>query len=243
MASPQMYEGDRHLLLWQVTGESRVEIAGASIVLTAGMAAWIPSRWRHSWVVEANSNLLPMFFPADSPIVVPEHPLVLPVDDSATTACLALVSSYYSLVNPPADLEAIVLALVVGTSGIPDGVRMPSSAPALRVARAVLLDPGNRRTLADWAGVVHLSTRSLERAFRSETGLTWRQWRQSCRMARATQLLAESSTSVTAIAHRVGFDTHSSFTRAFRQHCGISPTEYRLGGFPASPWAKRVVGL
>lgn len=228
----ELCEHDRNVLLWQVKGESRLDVDGVALALSAGMALWIPVDARHSFTVQRNSSVLPMFFPDDGRGGI-GHPTIVTIDDHLETACLALVSSYYSLVEPPADLTAVVRALIAVQIAIPDGVRMPTSLPALRIARSLLLSPGDRRTLADWSRVVHLSTRSLERAFSSETGLTWRQWRQVSRMARATQLLLGSRMSVTAIAHRVGFDTHSAFTRAFREFHGISPTEFRDGASPA----------
>lgn len=226
------FEDDMSVLLWQVKGESLFEVEGVDIALAAGSALWIPTRSRHSFTMQPNSSVLPMFFPDAEPGSGLSHPTIVVIEDHVETACLALVGSYYSLVDPPADLTNIVRSLIVAQTAVPDGVRMPTSLPALRIARGLLLSPGDRRTLADWARVVHLSTRSLERAFRSETGLTWRQWRQACRMARATHMLVDGNASVTTIAHRVGFDTHSSFTRSFREFHGVSPTEYRDGVRP-----------
>lgn len=226
------YEDDTSVLLWQVRGESTVDVEGVGLTLGAGLALWIPARTRHSFTSEPNSSVLPMFFDEGEGAAAPTQPTIVVVEAHLETACLALIGSYYSAVDPPADLTAIVRSLIDIQTTVPAGVKLPTGTPALRIARALLLDPGDRRTLADWSRVVHLSTRSLERAFRSETGLTWRQWRQTCRMARASQILVGGTASVTTIAHRVGFDTHSAFTRAFREHHGISPTEYRDGVRP-----------
>jgi len=46
-------------------------------------------------------------------------------------------------------------------------------------------------------------------------------------MIRAAHLLATGSSSVVDVAGRVGFHTPSAFTRAFREHHGMTPTEYR----------------
>ncbi|NED61635.1 helix-turn-helix transcriptional regulator, partial [Streptomyces sp. SID10244] len=81
------------------------------------------------------------------------------------------------------------------------------------------------RTIADWASVTHTSTRTIERAFRRETGNTFRQWRTQCRMETAKALLP-TVRSVAAVAHRVGYHNQSSFARAFRAHTGTSPVEF-----------------
>jgi AraC-like DNA-binding protein len=47
------------------------------------------------------------------------------------------------------------------------------------------------------------------------------------RMDRAKNLLRRSAFSVTQIANQIGFHEASSFTRAYRQFAGVTPSEYR----------------
>lgn len=46
-------------------------------------------------------------------------------------------------------------------------------------------------------------------------------------MRSAARLLTSTSLEVTEVAHRVGFQTPSAFSRAFRGHHGLSPTDFR----------------
>jgi transcriptional regulator GlxA family with amidase domain len=73
---------------------------------------------------------------------------------------------------------------------------------------------------------VGISDRNLRRRF-AATGMTWREYLGASRILRSMALLAEAPRSVTAIAADVGFDSVSSFTRAFRAFAGESPTAYR----------------
>ena len=227
----ELCEHDRNVLLWQVKGESRLDVDGVA-PRSAPVALWIPVDARHSFTVQRNSSVLPMFFPDDGRGGI-GHPTIVTIDDHLETACLALVSSYYSLVEPPADLTAVVRALIAVQIAIPDGVRMPTSLPALRIARSLLLSPGDRRTLADWSRVVHLSTRSLERAFSSETGLTWRQWRQVSRMRAGDAVVARQSDVRHGDRPSGRFRHPQRLHAPFREFHGISPTEFRDGASPA----------
>jgi AraC family transcriptional regulator len=47
------------------------------------------------------------------------------------------------------------------------------------------------------------------------------------RLERAAWTLVRERTSVTTIAFMAGYETHESFTRAFRAHYGCSPSEFR----------------
>lgn len=119
--------------------------------------------------------------------------MVLPVREQDETVCLALVSSQYTLIQPGAALVDAVLAMVESHALAPAGIPMPHSRAALQVARCLVCHPADRRTLEQWAAELHLSRRSLERAFLAETGLAWKRWRQACRMTRAAQLLRDTA--------------------------------------------------
>ena len=81
-------------------------------------------------------------------------------------------------------------------------------------------------TLARRAGMApnHFITR-----FRNLTGLPPRQFLLDCRMKAARQLLQESATPVTAIAHQLGFCSSQHFASLFKRHTGITPLACRAG--------------
>lgn len=82
-------------------------------------------------------------------------------------------------------------------------------------------------TVDDVARANAVSTRYLHTLFKG-TGETCREFLMRRRRERAYQLLlSPASVSVTEVAHRCGFDTPSSFSRAFRAAYGISPREAR----------------
>ena len=74
---------------------------------------------------------------------------------------------------------------------------------------------------------VAVSERTLRRQFQREAGLSWRTYLLHARMLRAMALLAAPGQSVQQTASAVGFDSMGSFTRAFAQFCGETPSSYR----------------
>ncbi len=74
---------------------------------------------------------------------------------------------------------------------------------------------------------VAVSERTLRRLFADTLGLPWRTYLLHARMLRAMALLAAPMQSVQETATTVGFDSVSSFTRAFAQFCGETPSAYR----------------
>lgn len=82
-------------------------------------------------------------------------------------------------------------------------------------------------TLAEVAGVACLSPNHLLRSFNQAFRLTPHQFLTATRLEHARKMLAGRNLSVTDVCFSVGFESPSSFSRAFRRHTGLTPSEYR----------------
>ncbi|EIV96106.1 GlxA family transcriptional regulator [Frankia sp. QA3] len=97
-------------------------------------------------------------------------------------------------------------------------------------------------TLADIAAHAMVSTRTLNRRFREQTGLTPVAWLQRSRLRRAQILLETTCHPVEVIAAQVGFGSPAAFREQFRRLVGTSPRAYRraFGGGTATPGAETI---
>ncbi|MEU0132465.1 helix-turn-helix domain-containing protein [Streptomyces sp. NPDC006296] len=82
-------------------------------------------------------------------------------------------------------------------------------------------------TLADIAAHAGVSTRTLIRRFREQTGSTPLQWLHRARIRRAQHLLESTRHSVERIGSQVGFGSPTAFRDRFRRTTGVSPQHYR----------------
>jgi AraC family transcriptional regulator len=82
-------------------------------------------------------------------------------------------------------------------------------------------------SLAELAKLVRLSSYYFCRAFKQSFGIPPHRYHINRRIERAKALLANPAQSVTEIGLAIGFSETSSFSAAFRQTTGITPTEYR----------------
>jgi len=78
--------------------------------------------------------------------------------------------------------------------------------------------------LAEKVGV---SQRTLIRRFKTELGITPLTYLQNVRIETAKSLLENSSTPLSQVVIRVGYNDISSFTKLFKQRVGLSPIGYR----------------
>jgi AraC-like DNA-binding protein len=98
--------------------------------------------------------------------------------------------------------------------------------PRLQDLANTLLDrPDDTAGIDEWAQRLSMSSRTLMRRFRQETGVTLGQWRQQARLLRALELLCRGG-SVTEAGLSVGYESTSAFIGSFRAAFGVTPTRY-----------------
>ena len=101
---------------------------------------------------------------------------------------------------------------------------------AVAAAIRLLLDRLNEDvSFASLADAARLSERTLARRFDEELGMNFRDFRQRARMVRAKEMLAAGREPVTAVGFACGFESTSSFVKAFRMFAGVTPGQYRRG--------------
>lgn len=81
--------------------------------------------------------------------------------------------------------------------------------------------------LADLAREYGMSASSLSHRFKEITGTSVMGYLQSCRLAAAKALLAQSTLGIGEIVERCGFSDNSNFSRTFKQLVGVSPSQFR----------------
>lgn len=79
------------------------------------------------------------------------------------------------------------------------------------------------------AKIAELGRAQFHAVFKKAAGMTFLDYVNQVRLARAAQLLRETDRAVVEIAHAVGFADQSYFDRRFRRHFGRTPLQFRKG--------------
>ena len=82
-------------------------------------------------------------------------------------------------------------------------------------------------TIDDIAEHAGFSTDYFNRIFLAHTGFNVMEYLRFCRLKNAAMVLRNSDVNVLDVALQSGYETHESFSRAFKKQYGVSPTEYR----------------
>ena len=97
----------------------------------------------------------------------------------------------------------------------------------MRYIRDHICEPLNRETLAAVAG---FSIPHFHRVFSAHVGESAISYIRRIRLERAARKLRMGAVDITEVALAAGYDSHASFSKAFKQHFGLSPSEFRQLG-------------
>lgn len=241
-----LYEGDAlitgwhshdvHQIEYALGGVVEVETDSAHYLLPPQQAAWIPVGLEHQATMNPDVRTVAVMF---DPELIPQagdrarilavSPLIRemmiyalrwPIDrPRGDEVSDAFFSTLASLVTEALDHEA--------------PLSLPSSEhPIVAAAMAYTKEHLDGVSADEVSRAVSVSERTLRRLFQDSVGISWRTYLLHARMLKAMALLAAPGQSVQETSSAVGFDSLSSFTRAFTQFCGETPTSYRkrVGG-------------
>lgn len=122
-------------------------------------------------------------------------------------------------------LIGVIVDQLGEVSTVPLQVPLPADPRALRVAEKMLSTEGVSGSLEEMSKIAGASKRTIERLFQTQTGLTFRQWRQQSRLLHALRLLAAGA-GVTTTALEVGYESTSAFIYMFKRSFGVTPNRY-----------------
>ncbi len=117
-------------------------------------------------------------------------------------------------------LGAHLLSLVVERAG-----PSPRDPVALVVAR-LEQEPGRAWTRGELAALAHVHPAHLDRLFRTTHGVSALGFLRRLRLDRARALLDAGGLTVAEVARGAGIPDPAYFSRAFRRHFGLAPSEH-----------------
>ena len=190
-------------------------------------AVWMPAGVEHAIEARGALALRTLYLAAGVAASLPSTPCVLqvtPLLRELVVAVVALGNEYPGAVE--ARLLDVALDQIAAQPVVPLALPLPRDRRLSRLADALLANPGDPRGLGDWAADAGASKRTLNRLFRAETGMSFRDWRAQCRLLRALEMIADSA-SVAHIADELGYEHASAFIAMFRRALGTTPHRYR----------------
>jgi AraC-like DNA-binding protein len=97
----------------------------------------------------------------------------------------------------------------------------------LQIKKVVESHVGQLITVDELAFLCHMSTSTFKRRFSEIYHTTPQKWLLTRKLEMAAELLRSSEESPSGVYLKVGYQNHSSFSQAFRNHFGNTPSDYQ----------------
>src|ERR1700737_3833033 len=106
-------------------------------------------------------------------------------------------------------------------------MRLSSMNPAQKALWFIESHLADALTLDEISGVAGISRFHMVRAFAAATGLSVMRYVRARRLTEAARALANGAPDILTLALDADYGSHEAFTRAFRDHFGVTPETVR----------------
>ena len=221
------HQHERSQLLYASKGVMTVATRMGNWVVPPLRAVWIPAHTGHQITTSGHLSMRtlyidPFFFPGPS-----DACCVMTVSSLLKELILHAVGlpRLYPLGGQEERLLDVLLDQICSMSSAPLELKIPVDDRLKKIYNRLSDNPGNNRSLEDWGKVVGATGRTLARHFRSETGMSFVQWRQQIRILEALRRLGMKEP-VTTVAIELGYESPSAFISMFKKALGKTPGQY-----------------
>src|SRR5215471_18115011 len=203
---PPNYFVDEHShgsdqLIHAIRGVMEISSGQSSWLIPPHFAIWIPERMPHCIRMRGGVSMRTLYLRRTVARRMPRHAFVLQVSPL---------------------LRALIVSELERAAPIPSFVTLPKDRRAFSVAEAVMSNRDGAASLAVLSRSAGASVRTVERAFRRDTGLSFESWRRQFRLMKAIGLLVEGR-AVKEVAFEIGYHQPSAFVQMFRGTLGATP--------------------
>ena len=188
-------------------------------------ALWIPAGIPHKSRASANARGCFLFI-APSVTFLPDKCCTLNISKMLYQMIIELCESWNERSISSKELMIqLILEELINMPTIHTHFPIPNNSRLQKIAKTLIENPSDRRTIKEWANFIGMSERTLSRQLFKETGMSFGKWRKQLHLMVALKLLNEGQ-AVQRVAEILGYEAVTSFITMFKMTLGSTPTKY-----------------
>jgi AraC-like DNA-binding protein len=214
-------------LIFAASGVMTVATRTGRWIIPPSRAVWVPANVVHSIQMSGTVRMRTLYLEPSSASGLPTTCEVVSVSPLLRELILESVKVPLDYLSESREgrLMRLILDELQIVRQLPLRLAYPKDARALVIARRVVHSPGIRRTASEWARTAGTTGRTLERLFSKDLGISFGRWCQQARLYASLSMVADGL-QVVDIAIRLGYESPSAFSYAFKRSFGVSPSKY-----------------
>ncbi|AOA59966.1 hypothetical protein BFG52_10385 [Acinetobacter larvae] len=221
------HQHQRCHLLYATRGVMLVEAQTGKWMVPPTTAVWLRPEVPHRLIMQSAVQVHGI-------LVAPAEARALSLSDSVIGVSNLLKALIARLVAIAADapvsrhrqlLADLFLAELSEQQALPYHLPWPNDSKFVQLCEQLSRDPSLDLRIEQWAEQLAMSSKTFQRHFLKNTGLSFSRWRQQLRLMSALNQLIQGK-SITEVALSSGYESHSAFTVAFHKHFGHSPSSF-----------------
>jgi AraC-like DNA-binding protein len=214
-------------LILTLRGLVRCEADQGVWIVPPRCAVWIPDNVPHSVTFSGNVEVYVLLVEPDAAPALPGQCCTLSISPLLQRLLLHATQMplLYDIDGADGRIATVLLDQLSVAPVEKLNFPMPVDARLRNIAAAMMADPSDRATIDDWGRRMAVAPRTLTRALKRETGMSFGRWRQQLHILIALQRLDQGA-SVQAVALELGYEGASAFVTMFRKALGKPPARY-----------------
>lgn len=229
-------------LFYVLEGQVRITVRTQEQKLSAGHLAIIFPNQTHSYEALGEANAILVICDLSQvggnihPLSKchPENPFLLPeqLHENVPYALHQLLSEWHGNCDMTAGaaLVQLILARILSNLVLKPNKNTDSHELTYQIVQYIAQHFQEPLSLSSLAQALCISKYHLSRVFSEKMGLRFNDYLNSIRLAYALQQIQNTDLPITEIGMDVGFESPSTFYRAFREHYHTTPLQHRYAG-------------
>ena len=230
MAADQVISAHAHAkgqLIHAVRGVMVVAAPGGQWIVPPTRGLWVPAGFVHGIRCIGVVHMRSIWVRPDVAPHLPRECRAVAISPLLRELILAAmdIGTPYEPGSRAGRLMALLLDELQALPVLPLHLPQPTDARLRRICARLARRPEDAATLTDWAERLDVDAKTIQRLFARETGMTFGQWRQQCRLLHGLERLA-CGEKVVDVALALGYESPSAFAAMFRRQFGETPSAF-----------------
>jgi AraC-like DNA-binding protein len=214
-------------LIYAVDGVMVVSSSAGQWVVPPTQGIWMPAYMAHTVRMVNAVTMRTLYIQPDAAAGLPDRCHTVAISGLLRQLILSAmdITGEYTADSRDGRLMALLLDELNFLPVLPLHLPLPTHPYLAEICQQILNAPDDKRTLAEWAQVVGVNAKTVQRTFTQQIGMTFGQGRQQARLLMALEQLA-TGRGILDVALSMGYESPSAFTAMFKKQLGVVPSEY-----------------